>query len=110
MPRFIRILSLLAILALSLAPLAPVAAQCADQAAASEMAAMPDMPCCPDEDAPATPMMCKIGCVQLPAVVGMPVFQTASARPVPYDVIVAVHHADWLVPVDPDPPRLPLRS
>ena len=107
MTRFARILTIVATLALGLSPLAPVAAQCAGQDQ-EVMAAMPDMPCCPDDDAQAVPMACKIGCVQLPGLITMPVAQAASEYPATYEVAMMPGHADWLAPVDPDPPRPPL--
>ncbi|WP_300295628.1 hypothetical protein [Ferrovibrio sp.] len=106
MTRFARILSLLAVLALGLSPFAPAEAQCADQNQEA-MAAMPDMPCCPDE-APATPMTCKIGCVQLPALAAMAVSEPASLTPT-FIVAVTVEPLDQFILPDPKPPRLSFR-
>lgn len=107
MIRLARIFSILAVLALGLSPFAPFAAQCADQPTASEMAAMPDMLCCPDE-APDTPMTCKIGCVQLPAVASTVAVEPALPMPV-FTAALSIEPVDWFVLPDPKPPRLSIR-
>jgi len=107
MIRLSRILALVAALALGLSPLAPVSAQCVDQPTAGEAAAMPDMPCCPDE-APAAPMTCKIGCVQLSAVAAIVISEPAQP-PATFEVAFIAEPMNWLVRPDLKPPRISIR-
>lgn len=110
---FARILSLLVALGLILAPLAPVAAQCADQTAQSEMAAMQDMmqdmSCCPSDDQPDEPVVCKAGCIQVIALIGFEGRSTAVPLAGYLPGYPAVH-TEWLTPPDLDPPKANLRS
>lgn len=109
MTRFVRIMSLLAVLGLSLAPLAPVEAQCADHAAMSDMATTPDMPCCPTDGEPVEPMVCKTGCIQVTAVIGLPGISEPVHLPV-YRAERTTTHTGWLAPPAIDPPRFTLRT
>lgn len=104
-----RIFSLLVALALVLAPLAPVVAQCADQNAQSEMAAMPDMSCCPSDDQPDEPLVCKAGCFQVIALIGFE--GRSTAVPVAgYLPGYLAAHTEWQAPPDFDPPKSHLLS
>jgi hypothetical protein len=106
---FARILSLLVALAFVLAPLAPVAAQCADQITQSEMSAMQDMSCCPSDDQPDEPVVCKAGCIQVIALIGFE--GRSTAVPVAgYLPGYPAAHTEWLTPPDLDPPKANLLS
>jgi len=106
---FARILSVLVALALGLSPLAPVAAQCADQTARSEMAAMQDMSCCPADDEPAEPLVCKTGCIQM----GVENSVSDRSTGVPaagYLLAQPALQTEWQAPPDFDPPKSHLLS